>query len=613
MGSYYNSGTSYSAEDLKELSKNARSIGGGSGQPASGAGMPGAGEAVPKKRKKEEPDVTVRMKGLPLAHTVKSEEPEEEEEVPSLVRGHRPGGANKVAADDLKSVMQAATSSGDGMVVPSDDQIARLKARREQARKLGAGTGGNMAKEFIPLENSMEEQSNSKSRLVRESVDDEEDMMVTDDIGADTARMTFGRGESDHQRKIAAMAAAEGAVMGDEESEDEEQQRRWEQQQVRQGRSAAMMRDEFGERQGVVAGSTGVGGLGRAKSLRSAAAHSRSMADVQSTLEAHMARMREQHQGDVEKLQNVTRRIESAHHALGKMEEEVAGAQKRYTFFQELRVYVQDVLECMDVKAPALEDLEEHLMEARRRRAEALRKRRMNDINDLVTYVRESVAKAAGRAPPHAQTQLDEFGRDPSLARDRRMKERQVRREKTLERRRETHRCGAGGPTSTAVEDMWTSDESEGEVAEYKKIRGELLREERQLMDDVKPDYKSVTVMYGRMLEWRKAFPKQYREAYVALSLPRLFAPSVRLEMMDWEPLTDGKSLEQMEWVTSLFQQQEMSREVGEPTSGADADDDELIPKIVEEVVVSKVKDVLNWSWDAGSSGRYGVAFPLCG
>jgi len=28
-------------------------------------------------------------------------------------------------------------------------------------------------------------------------------------------------------------------------------------------------------------------------------------------------------------------------------------------------------------------------------------------------------------------------------------------------------------------------------------------------MDDVKSDYKSVTGVYGRMREWRKAFPKQ--------------------------------------------------------------------------------------------------------
>ena len=77
------------------------------------------------------------------------------------------------------------------------------------------------------------------------------------------------------------------------------------------------------------------------------------------------------------------------------------------------------------------------------------------------------------------------------------------------------------------VEDMWTSDESDGEVNEYKKIRGELLREERELMDDVRRDYKSVTSIYGRLLEWRKAFAKQYREAYVALwygdSSSRLF------------------------------------------------------------------------------------------
>ena len=42
------------------------------------------------------------------------------------------------------------------------------------------------------------------------------------------------------------------------------------------------------------------------------------------------------------------------------------GAQKRYTFFQELRLYLQDVLECMDVKAPALEDMEDQLVDAQR-------------------------------------------------------------------------------------------------------------------------------------------------------------------------------------------------------------------------------------------------------
>lgn len=47
----------------------------------------------------------------------------------------------------------------------------------------------------------------------------------------------------------------------------------------------------------------------------------------------------------------------------------------------------------------------------------------------------------------------------------------------------------------------------------------------------------------------------------------------------------------------------EVSDEAGAQSQGQDADD-ELIPKIVEEVVVAKVKDVLKWCWDAGSTGR---------
>ena len=75
---------------------------------------------------------------------------------------------------------------------------------------------------------------------MRESIEDDEDMMVTEDIGADASRVTFGKGESDRARKIAAMAAAEGAVVDgdDSDSGDDEENRRWQQQQVRKGRAS---------------------------------------------------------------------------------------------------------------------------------------------------------------------------------------------------------------------------------------------------------------------------------------------------------------------------------------------------------------------------------------
>jgi len=121
---------------------------------------------------------------------------------------------------------------------------------------------------------------------------------VTDDIGADSARVSFGKGESDRSRKIAAMAAAEGAVVeqDDDDSGEEDERQRWEQQQIRKGRGGAVMRDEFGERiqDGGGSGGNGVGGLGGVRGARSAGVKVRSMADVQGTLEAHIRRMREQ-------------------------------------------------------------------------------------------------------------------------------------------------------------------------------------------------------------------------------------------------------------------------------------------------------------------------------
>ena len=64
------------------------------------------------------------------------------------------------------------------------------------------------------------------------------------------------------------------------------------------------MRDEFGERRGSgTTGRSGLGGLGAERGRMASGVHVRSMADVQGTLEAHQARMREQHQRDVDKLQ----------------------------------------------------------------------------------------------------------------------------------------------------------------------------------------------------------------------------------------------------------------------------------------------------------------------
>jgi len=164
-----------------------------------------------------------------------------------------------------------------------------------------------------------------------------------------------------------------------------------------------------------------------------------------------------------------------------------------------------------------------------------------------------------------------------------------------LMKRREVKGLTDTSPDPVDIEEeMYTSEESEGEVEKWTKTRDNLISESKEVFEDVKEEYRSIAAVYRRMLDWRKNFHRQYKDAYVTLSLPRLLAPYVRHEIIGWDPLVDGQAVENMQWCMALFQ---------EDPDGGDEEDDKLIPSIVAEVVCPQVKDILNTGWDPSSTG----------
>jgi len=204
-----------------------------------------------------------------------------------------------------------------------------------------------------------------------------------------------------------------------------------------------------------------------------------------------------------------------------------------------------------------------------------------------------------------ASTELDEFGRDPSMARERRMRARAERRKDTAERRRRLRGGAQEEPIGTReqlVEDMWTSDESDSELAEWRKARAELAVQADELFGDVRREFRDLKAIHARMQQWKARFPKSYREAWVAMSLPRLLAPYVRKETVAWEPL-NGQTLESLPWVSDLFPADEAAAEASE--------DDDVIPNLVKEVICPKVAEALRSEWDPSSSGATARAVAL--
>lgn len=47
---------------------------------------------------------------------------------------------------------------------------------------------------------------------------------------------------------------------------------------------------------------------------------------------------------------------------------------------------------------------------------------------------------------------------------------------------------------------------------------------------------------------WKRAYPGSYRDAYASLSVPSLFAPYVRLQLLNWDPLFVGGGFDNMNW-----------------------------------------------------------------
>jgi GC-rich sequence DNA-binding factor len=97
--------------------------------------------------------------------------------------------------------------------------------------------------------------------------------------------------------------------------------------------------------------------------------------------------------------------------------------------------------------------------------------------------------------------------------------------------------AGAAAPSSDGGA---TTSESEDEVESYRRRREEVLEAADGAFKDADDEFGSLEAVKGRLEGWKAAYPGQYADAYMADSVPALFAPFVRRELLAWSPLDDA-------------------------------------------------------------------------
>lgn len=121
------------------------------------------------------------------------------------------------------------------------------------------------------------------------------------------------------------------------------------------------------------------------------------------------------------------------------------------------------------------------------------------------------------------------------------------------------------------------------------------------MFEDVQEDFHSLDSIKTPFEAWRKLYSTCYRDAYIGLCLPKLFNPLIRLQLIPWLPLeADCPNFEYMLWFESLLfygceEQSNMQK---------DDVDINLLPAIVERVILPKLAFLADQVWDPLSSSQ---------
>ena len=114
----------------------------------------------------------------------------------------------------------------------------------------------------------------------------------------------------------------------------------------------------------------------------------------------------------------------------------------------------------------------------------------------------------------------------------------------------------------------------------------------------------------GQFEKWNTQFNETYRNAYISLSLPKLFSPLIRCELIDWNPLEKNANpnfLESSRWFKELltYNREEIIKSLSKSDNDLTMGDDFLIiPHVIEKTVIGKITNLTANCYDPLSTSQ---------
>ncbi|TYJ13613.1 hypothetical protein E1A91_A10G062900v1 [Gossypium mustelinum] len=338
-------------------------------------------------------------------------------------------------------------------------------------------------------------------------------------------------------------------------------------------------------------------------------------------LQENLRRLKESHARTISSLSKADENLSASLFNITALEKSLSAAGEKFIFMQKLRDYVSVICEFLQHKAPLIEELEEHMQKLNEERALAVLERRSANNDDEMLEVEAAVkaamlvfsergssaimievatnaaqaASVAIREQVNLPVKLDEFGRDVNrqkrLDMERRAEARQRRKARFDSKRLSSMETDH---SYQKIEGESSTDESDSEGTAYRSNRDMLLQTANEIFSDASEEYSQLSAVKQKFEKLKKDYSSSYRDAYMSLSIPSIFSPYVRLELLRWDPLHGDEDFSDMKWHNLLFN-------YGFCEDGSSAPDDSdanLIPALVEKIALPVLHHEISHCWD---------------
>ncbi len=324
-----------------------------------------------------------------------------------------------------------------------------------------------------------------------------EELKLSEDIDMEvepTEEPTLSDG---HPSTTHILNANQVEALEEKEEEEDEDFKRWELEQIKKGGGGQFRTNEIGNTKTTQAIATLQSKQKeptpkKIPLLSPLTPSSRiSVEEMQKRLKQSFASLSESHELHKKQLEETTSKLNAAKAEIDSLDKRQKGISDQYVFYQQMKDYVADLCDCLAEKAPVIEECEEQILKLDVQRVEKLEYR-----GELIWSENDTSMSEPWYAEPKGNSIYIHFL----------------------------------SPSTLEV----------------------IIKKAEALFSDTDDDFASISAIKEKFENWRFRQHQSYRDAYCAFSLPTLFAPFVRLQLLRWDPFTTP-AFDTMPWYTELF------------------------------------------------------------